>query len=176
MSLSRLIARPLLASMFFVGGANALRDPEPLAQRAKPVLDGLGALLGSSAPVSPERIGTTTLVRLNAAVHVGAGFGLATGRAPRTSAAILAMSLVPTTAGGHRFWEELDPGTRTQQRLHFFKNASMLGGLIIAAGDTDGSPGLAWRARRTARDARREAGRLAKSARREAKLTKAQLT
>ncbi|MDP2774081.1 MAG: hypothetical protein Q8O61_11055, partial [Nocardioides sp.] len=60
--------------------------------------------------------------------------------------------------------------------LHFFKNISVLGGLVIAAGDTDGKPGVAWRARRVAKDARREAKHLGHSARREAKLAKAQLT
>jgi len=109
-------------------------------------------------------------------VHVTAGLALATGRAPRISSAVLAATLVPTTLGGHRFWEEQDPMVRTQQRLNFFKNVSMLGGLLIAAGDTDGKPGVAWRARRVAKDARREAKHLAATARREAKLAKAQLT
>jgi uncharacterized membrane protein YphA (DoxX/SURF4 family) len=89
---------------------------------------------------------------------------------------VLAATLVPTTAAGHRFWEEHDPTAKGQQRLHFFKNVSMLGGLLIAAGDTDGKPGVAWRTRRAAKDARREAKHLAASARREAKLAKAQLT
>ena len=44
----------------------------------------------------------------------------------------------------------------------------MLGGLIIAAGDTEGQPGVAWRTRRVAKDARREAKHLARDARREA--------
>ena len=39
----------------------------------------------------------------------------------------------------------------------------------LAAGDTDGAPSLGWRARRAAKDARREARHLAKDARREAK-------
>ena len=47
---------------------------------------------------------------------------------------------------------------------------------MIAAGDTDGKPGVAWRARRAAKDARRETRHLAATARREAKLAKAQLT
>ena len=174
MTLSRTIARPLLASMFLVGGVNALKNPEMLAKRAKPVLDRVAPLLKQSPlpiPDDPE-----TIVRLNGAVHVAAGLALATGRAPRISAAVLAASLVPTTLGGHRFWEEQDPTVKTQQRLNFFKNLSMLGGLLIAAGDTDGKPGVAWRARRVAKDARREAKHLAASARREAKLAKAQLT
>ena len=83
---------------------------------------------------------------------------------------------MPTTAAGHRFWEEKDPQRKAQQRVHFFKNASMLGGLLLAAVDTEGKPGVAWRARRAAADVRREARVLAKSARREAKLARAQLT
>ena len=49
-------------------------------------------------------------------------------------------------------------------------------GLIIAAGDTDGKPGVVWRTRRVAKDARREAGHLAATARREARLAKAKVT
>jgi uncharacterized membrane protein YphA (DoxX/SURF4 family) len=90
-------------------------------------------------------------------VQIGAGLALATGRLPRLSAAVLAGSLIPTTAAGHRFWEHDDDATRTQQRLHFFKNVSLIGGLIIAAGDTEGRPGVAWRARHAAKDAKREA-------------------
>ena len=174
MTVSRTIARPLLASMFLVGGVNALRNPDMLAKRAKPVLDRVAPLLKQSPLPIPDD--PATIVRLNGAVHVGAGLALATGRAPRISAAVLALSLVPTTLGGHRFWEEQDPAVKTQQRLNFFKNLSMLGGLIIAAGDTDGKPGVAWRTRRVAKDARREAKHLAAAARREAKLAKAQLT
>ena len=104
-----------------------------------------------------------------------AGLALATGRAPRLSASVLAVTLVPTTAAGHRFWEEQDPARRSAQRIHFFKNVSMLGGLLLAAVDTEGQPGLAWRARRAATDARREARQLAKGARREARLARARL-
>ena len=101
-----------------------------------------------------------------------AAAGLATNRFPRLSAAVLAASLVPTTLAGHRFWEEPDKATKQKQQRDFFKNVSMLGGLLIAAGDTDGKPGVAWRARRAAKDARRGAGHLA-AARREAKLARA---
>jgi len=46
----------------------------------------------------------------------------------------LAGSLIPTTAAGHRFWEESDPSTRAQQTIHFLKNAAMLGGLLAVVG------------------------------------------
>jgi uncharacterized membrane protein YphA (DoxX/SURF4 family) len=132
----------------------------PLLQRVVPQL-----------PSDPE-----TLVRLNGAAQVAAALALATGRAPRTSAVVLAASLVPTTAAGHRFWEQSDPAARAGQRAHFFKNVSMLGGLIIAAGDTEGQPGVLWRTRRAAKDARREARHLARAARREAALAKAKVS
>lgn len=176
MTVSRTIARPMLASMFLVGGVNALRNADRLAVRARPVLERLVPLVSKAVPQVPVPSDPVTLVRLNAGVQVGAGLSLATGRAPRLSAAVLAVSLVPTTVGGHRFWEEQDPAAKSQQRLNFFKNVSMLGGLLIAAGDTDGKPGVAWRTRRAAKDARREAKHLAAAARREAKLAKAQLT
>ena len=69
---------------------------------------------------------------------------------------------MPTTVAGHRFWEADDDASAQQQRLHFAKNLSLLGGLVIAAGDTDGKPGVAWRTRHLARTAKREAKREAK--------------
>ncbi|ABL81214.1 MULTISPECIES: DoxX family protein [unclassified Nocardioides] len=173
MTVSRLIARPMLASAFLVGAANALKNASVPAGKAEPVISRLVPLAkraGVPLPEDPEK-----LVKLNAGIQIGAGLALATGRAPRLSAAVLAASLVPTTAAGHRFWEVQDPTQRTQQKLHFFKNLSMLGGLLIAAGDTDGKPGVAWRARHAAKDARRQARHLASTARQEAKLAKAKV-
>ncbi len=176
MSLSRLIARPMLSSIFLVGGVNALRNAPALAAKAAPVTDRLVPLLQRALPQVPIPTDPALLIRISAATQVACGLTLATGRAPRLSAVVLGATLVPTTFGGHRFWEADDPTTRNQQRLHFFKNVSLLGGLVIAAGDTDGKPGVAWRARRVAKDARREARHLGRAARREAKLAKAQLT
>ena len=155
MTVSRTIARPMLASIFVVGAATALKNSSGTAAKADPITSRLVPLArkaGIPLPEDPE-----TLVKLNAGVQIGAGLALATGRMPRLSAAVLAGSLIPTTAAGHRFWEFDDDATRTQQRLHFFKNVSLVGGLIIAAGDTEGRPGVAWRARHAAKDARREA-------------------
>ncbi len=174
MTVSRLIARPMLASIFLVGAVNALKNTSAPAAKAEPITSRLVPLAkraGIPLPEDPE-----TLVKLNAGVQLGAGLALATGRAPRLSAAVLAASLLPTTAAGHRFWEVQDPTQRTQQRLHFFKNLSVVGGLVIAAGDTDGKPGVAWRARHAAKDARRQAKHLASAARQEAKLAKAKVS
>jgi uncharacterized membrane protein YphA (DoxX/SURF4 family) len=175
MTISRLLARPMLASMFVVGGVNALRNSEAHAAKAEPVADRLTPLAQKALPQAPIPTETVTLVRLNAVAQIGAAAMLASGRLPRLSATVLAASLVPTTAAGHRFWEEEDPEQRRNQKIHFFKNVSMLGGLMLAAVDTEGKPGVAWRARRAAKDARRETRHLAASARREAKLAAAQI-
>ena len=176
MTISRLLARPMLASMFVVGGVNALKNADTQARKAAPITEKLVPLAERAVPQAPIPSDPATLVRINAVAQIGAAAALATGRAPRLSAALLAASLVPTTAAGHRFWEESDPAMRTNQKIHFFKNVSLLGGLLLASVDTEGKPGVAWRARRAARDARREARHLAASARREAKLAAAQIS
>ncbi|MBA3781892.1 DoxX family protein [Nocardioides sp. InS609-2] len=176
MTVTRLIARPMLASMFVVGGLNALRNVDAHAAAAKPVADKIVPMAKRAVPQAPIPSDAKTLVRINGVAQVVAGLALATGRAPRLSATVLAATLVPTTAAGHRFWEESDPSARSAQRIHFFKNVSMFGGLLLAGVDTDGKPGVAWRARRAARDVRREAGHLAKDARHEAKLVRAQIS
>ena len=176
MSLSRLVARPMLASIFLVGGVHALRNAPALAAKSSPVTDKLVPIAHRTTPLAKLPSDPVLLVRINAAAQIAAGLTLATGRVPRLSAAVLGATLIPTTVGGHRFWELDDPAQRTQQRLHFFKNVSLLGGLTIAAGDTDGKPGVAWRARRAAKDARREAKHLGRAARREAKLARGHLT
>lgn len=176
MTAIRLLARPMLASMFVFGGANAIKDAEGHAVAAKPVADRLVPLARKAAPGAPIPTDPVTLVRINGAAQVLAGLALATGRAPRLSSTVLAATLVPTTLAGHRFWEESEPGQRKMQQIQFLKNVSMFGGLLLAGVDTEGRPGLAWRARHAAGATRREARRLAKEARREARLAKAQLT
>ena len=176
MTITRLLARPMLASIFVAGGINALRNTEGHAVKAKKVTDRVVPLAQKAAPGAPIPTDPATLVRINAGAQLLAAAALATGRAPRLSATVLAASLVPTTLAGHRFWEETDPQAKAVQRLQFAKNTSVLGGLLLAGVDTDGKPGLAWRARRAATDVRREARQVARSARREAKLARAQLS
>jgi uncharacterized membrane protein YphA (DoxX/SURF4 family) len=144
--LLRRVARPLLAGIFITGGIAQLRDPEAHAKAAHPVLDQVAGMVPVEQPPS-----NLTLVRVDAGVKVGAGVLLALGKAPRLSAAALAASLIPTTLAGHRFWEEEDPELRTQHQIHFAKNLGLLGGLMLAAADTEGKPSLAWRARRAGR-------------------------
>ncbi len=174
MSLSRLIARPLLAAGIVYGAQNALRNTAAVAPKAAPLTAKIVPLARKAGVPLPDD--PATLVRINAGVQIAGALALATGKAPRLGAAAIAVTLVPATIAGHPFWAETDPATKNAQRLQFFKNLSLLGGTLIAAGDTDGKPGVAWRTRRAARDARREAKHLAGSARREAKLVKAKVS
>lgn len=136
--LVRRLARPLLASIFVTGGIDTLRGTPARARKAAPVVEPVANQLG----LTPEQ-----LVRVDAGVKIVAGLLLATNRLPRLSAIVLAASLVPTTVGGHRFWEEDDPAARRNQLLHLQKNAALLGGLLLAAVDTEGKPSLAHRTR-----------------------------
>src|SRR5579875_1600413 len=162
MSVLRPVARPMLASIFIVQGFDSLMHPGTKAPAAEKVVRPLA----ERVPAVPDNV--EQAVRLNGAVQVLAGSLLAIGKFPRLSAAALAATLIPTTAAGHRFWESDDKQERAQQKIHFLKNLSMLGGLLIAVGDTAGNPSLAWRGRHAAKLAKREAALAAKSAAAEA--------
>jgi putative oxidoreductase len=153
MAALRAIARPMLASIFIVQGLDSLLHPERMVKQAEPVVRPIA----ERVPAVPDD--TELAVRLNGAVQLAAGTMLALGRMPRLSALALAVTLVPTTLAGHRFWEAEDGQDRAQQRTHFLKNASMLGGLLIAVGDTGGRPSLAWRGQHAVKAARRQAAR-----------------
>ncbi|MFL6160863.1 MAG: DoxX family protein [Jatrophihabitantaceae bacterium] len=144
MSLIRRIARPLLAASFISGGIDTLRNPTPRVPSAEKVVRPL-------VDAVPQLSNTEQVVKIDAAIKVVAGTMLALGKFPRLSAAVLAASLVPTTVAGHRFWEESDPVRRRNQQLHLVKNAGIVGGLLLAAVDTEGRPSLVWRAQHAPR-------------------------
>ncbi len=121
----------MLASMFVYGGAMALKSPGPRAAKAQPIAD----LIKKMAPDLP--VNGATLTRFSGGVQVVAGTALATGRFPRIAAFVLAATLPPTTVVGHAYWNETDPAAKANQRIHFLKNMSMTGGLLMATLDPD---------------------------------------
>jgi uncharacterized membrane protein YphA (DoxX/SURF4 family) len=140
----------MLASIFAIQGLDTMLNPERKIAAAEPVVRPLA----ERVPVVPDQ--TEQAVRLSGAVQLVAGSLLAMGKLPRLSALAIAATLVPTTLAGHRFWEVEDDKDRAQQRIHFLKNLSMFGGLLIAAADTGGQPSLAWRGRHAAKAWRRD--------------------
>lgn len=172
MTLVRRFARPLLASTWIYGGAEALRNPAPKVPDASDVALPIAAKI-PYLPQDPQQ-----LVKINAAVQLGAGSLLALGKLPRLSALALTGSAVLTTAAGHRFWQERDPQKKAEQTYEFVQNLGMIGGLLIASVDTGGRPSVAWRARRigkltgfAARSGTKQAGLATKAAKNSTKLT-----
>jgi uncharacterized membrane protein YphA (DoxX/SURF4 family) len=141
----------MLASYFVVAGVRAIRDPEALVPAAEPLVDRVVPVVKQYSPEQvagyvPEN--AVTLVRINGIAQVVGGAALATGKGRRLGALLLAGSLVPSTIAKHPFWKEQDPDARAQERNHFLKNVSLLGGVLLAAQDTEGKPSLAWRAQK----------------------------
>lgn len=146
--LIRRIARPMLSAVFIGRGVEALRSPQLAVDAAKPTLEGLSKLpdpVGTNVPTNAE-----TVARIAAGVQIGGGLLLASGKLPRLASAALAFSVVPGSLGGHMFWTETDPERKADERRAFLTDVSLIGGLIIAAVDTEGKPSLGWRSRRAA--------------------------
>ena len=120
------LPRVLLAPVFVVGGWSTLQEPKTRAELAEPVLDAVEQVVPE--PMQPSR---TTMVQANAVAQIVAGIALPFESLAAPAAGILALTLIPATLGGHRFWEEQDPGKRAQQQFHFLKNVAILGGLLL---------------------------------------------
>jgi uncharacterized membrane protein YphA (DoxX/SURF4 family) len=151
MSFLRAIPRAMLASYFVASGIKAIRDPEALVPAAEPLVDRVVPTVKQYTPdqVSnyvPEN--TVTLVRITGITQVVGGAALATGKGRRLGSLLLAATLVPSTLAKHSFWKVRDPEERAQDRNQFLKNVSLLGGVLLAAQDTEGKPSLAWRAQK----------------------------
>ena len=148
---------PASSAAVWTSSATRSRKRVPASPIAKPIADRVPQL-----PNDPE-----SLVKIDGAIKVAGGLGLVFGPFARPAALLLAGSLVPTTLAGHRFWETTDPDQKASDRVEFFKNVSLIGGLLIAALDTGGRPSVPWRGRQGAAraSARRSARRPTRSAR-----------
>jgi uncharacterized membrane protein YphA (DoxX/SURF4 family) len=149
--LVRRIARPLLAASFINDGVDALRNPQPHVAQAAPLVEMVANTADKQLPVQLPK-DTAQWVKVIAGVKVGAGGLFALGRLPRVSALLLGATAVPTALAQHRFWEA-DGAERANQTKHFLHSLGLLGGLLIAAVDTEGKPSVGYRARRAAKKA-----------------------
>jgi len=161
----------MLASYFIASGVKALRDPDAHVPDAEPLTDKVVPLIKEYAPEQvasfvPED--ARTLVRVHGATQVVGGLALASGKGRRLGALLLAYSLIPSTIAKHPFWSRTDPAERANDQHQVLKNVSLLGGVLLAAKDTEGRPSLAWRAQKgsqaISRGTRRKSKGVAKSA------------
>jgi len=157
----------MLSAIFVVSGVRILVNPDSKVDTARRVTDPIGPLLEKLDPRIPTD--ARTLVRAKAAADVVAGLALATGHFTRPAAAVLAAGLIPTTAAGHAFWSPSTPN-RAEQQIHFLKNLGLLGGLLLAAADTEGRPGLRYRTSHAVDRSQRSVERAVRTAKRDAKI------
>jgi uncharacterized membrane protein YphA (DoxX/SURF4 family) len=147
----------MLASIFVVDGVRHLINPEAKVETARAVLDKVGPMLEKLDPRIPTD--PRTIVRAKAATDVAAGLALATGHFTRPAAAVLAAGLVPTAVV-----------ERGDMPTSLLKNLGLLGGLLLAAADTQGKPNLRYRTTHAVDRSQRSVKRAVRTARREAKI------
>lgn len=141
--LVRRLARPLLATGYVTSGADAVRRPAEHVTTARPVVDRLTTALRLPRTLTDREL--TMLVRAHGAATVGAALGLGLGRAPRTSATVLAALTAPLVITQQPFTgRRLD-----RERLGpFVQQLGALGAALLASADTAGQPSLGWRVRK----------------------------
>lgn len=144
MSLLRFAARTLLASYFVVNGAKAVRHPATFADSAAPVMDKVVPPLRSVLPAEVAAFlpaDATAVARTNGALQIIGGLSLATGIGRRIGAGLLAATMLPQVLSNNPFRSAAEGRTR------FGADAALLGGVVLAALDTEGEPDLSWKLR-----------------------------
>ncbi len=147
MSLLRFAARSMLASYFVINGVRSLRHPEEFTAQAKPVADRVLPIMNSAvgdqlAGYLPED--TEGFVKCTGALQIAGGLSLATGLGRRLGAGVLAASLLPQVLWSKPFGSGPE---RSLSRAQLGKHVALLGGVLLAAQDTEGRPDLAWKIR-----------------------------
>ncbi|SEE99449.1 DoxX family protein [Ruania alba] len=136
----RAIARPLLASVFVVDGIDAIKNADEHAALLEP-WEPLLAKVSEKVPGIPKK--RTTMVRVMGGTSVAAGALLASGKAPRLAAGVLAVVALKQTVVRYPFWSA--KGAERREKLNgFMRNGALVAGLIFAAQDRRGKPSLAW--------------------------------
>jgi uncharacterized membrane protein YphA (DoxX/SURF4 family) len=168
----RNLARALIGAVYVQQGIEILRHPHDPADAAKPAV----ARLAASTPLPDDPV---VVVRASGIAMAAGGLGLATNTAPRLSAALLSVVTALLTFARHPVGTLRLSTLRGPEGTRLLTDLGMLGAVILAALDTEGRPGLTYRAQkgseRAARGARRRARSARRSARREARIVKLEL-
>lgn len=150
----RKIARPMLASVFVIDGVETVMNPAGRKDEAESALTQVRAALPRQyrafLPKDPE-----TAAQLVGGIKAGAGSLFALGKAPRTSAALLAATTLPSLLGRNAFWDTDDADEKARRRTGALTDVALAGGVLLASVDTAGKPDMKWRAQNAARVARK---------------------
>ena len=125
-TLIRTVGRFLLAGIFVYSGYGMINHAERYAKQ-----------MSAALPMLPE---DPMIPKVHGAIMMVAGSTLALGLLPKTSARILALTLIPNTIVGHPFWKAETPEERRTQLVHFLKNAGLFGGLVYVSADKRTKP------------------------------------
>jgi uncharacterized membrane protein YphA (DoxX/SURF4 family) len=152
----RRIARPLFASWFVSEGIDVLRHPAPHVADARATLERLRRTMPEQAkgtpvaaavekPISDAQL--TMIVRAHGGALAVAGLLLALGRAPRTTAFVLAILTSPLAlvALPDKKADHGDPVLRRDRRQRFMRALAFTGGAVLAGADSQGRPSIGWR-------------------------------
>ena len=142
MSLVRRIARPLLAAPFILEGVRTAKNPEREIAVVPAAFAQVDKALENSS--APSFVDSRMIVRATGVVAAGAGVLYATNRAPRLSAALLLAATSVGLANRKRIWE-LTGEERMNELQSILTDAGLLGGVLLAVVDTDGTPSLGYR-------------------------------
>jgi uncharacterized membrane protein YphA (DoxX/SURF4 family) len=124
-TLIRTVGRLFISGIFVYSGYGMINNSERYAKLAA------AALPVPEDPMIAKAQGATMMV---------AGSTLALGILPKTSARLLALTLIPNTFVGHPFWKAETPEDRRSQLVHFLKNAGLFGGLLYVSADKRTEP------------------------------------
>lgn len=140
MSIVRSLARPLLAAPFIYEGVQTFQQPERvLAGLPVSFADVDAQLAKTSVPADAE-----TILKVAGGVAAVAGTALALNKVPRVAALALLATTSVGLAGRKRVWE-LEGTERLEELKAIAGDLGLLGGVLLAAVDTDGKPSLAYR-------------------------------
>jgi len=151
----------MLASWFVARGIDAVRHPTTHVATTTPALRPLVARAEHVTHTELTRYldgpTMTRVVQVHGAATALAGFALVFGKAPRTAALTLAALTAPLLIANlpARVKGET-PEDRKARRDRLMQALTATGGAILAGGDREGRPGIAWRVEH-AREARAKA-------------------
>jgi len=109
------LAYLLLSVIFIHGGLKEFRHPEDNVKQA-----------AEAGVPEPE-----LAVKINGATRIAGGAMLGLGIRPKLAAAVLFLSLIPTTIIDHPFWKAKTEAGRHEHRTHAAKNLGLMGGLLL---------------------------------------------
>lgn len=153
MSLLRFVARSMFAGYFITEGIKAVTKPAEIAPDAEAFTSKVTPLLQRVVPADvssyvPEK--AETWVRVAGVAQIAGGAMFATGIGRRIGALLLAKASVLNVAIALP-GKAATKDAKDAARPDVLRNVALLGASLLAMQDTQGKPGLAWRADQAAK-------------------------